>query len=161
MGDALTLERAGARVIGPRKTFFEPMGKHFNIFAAEILDRDRYTYSNFQSNYRGQNTSILSDSSQVISKQVWECLALTNKVYILWVSDNIGQEVTRKGAETLLNEPKLSGFIAMSLRKEEVRDICRLSLQILWRKRRNYHSYSGTIHGTCMKNDSIYLFENS
>lgn len=63
--------------------YLEAMGKHTNIFKAEINAVDRCAFSNHQRKYSGQNVAILTDSQVAIkalrsnqrsSKLVWGCL---------------------------------------------------------------------------------------
>ena len=145
---SLTAEGAGAGVIGPRKMYFEPMGRYTSIFQAEIYAIDKCASFNLQRNYRGQNIAILTDSqaaikalrsNQVNSKLVWECLerlntlGSSNKVWILWVPGHAGlegneaaDELAKKGAGMPLHGPEPfcgigNGFMAMNLRNEEKR----------------------------------------
>ncbi|CAD7083660.1 unnamed protein product [Hermetia illucens] len=145
---SFTAEGAGAGVIGPRKMYFEPMGRYSSIFQAEIYAIDKCASFNLQRNYRRQNIAILTESqaaikalrsNQVNSKLVWECLerlnilGSSNNVWILWVPGHAGlegneaaDELAKKGAETPLHGPEPfcgigNGLMAMNLRNEEKR----------------------------------------
>lgn len=82
-----TLRSTGIGGFGPRTEYCESMGNSLSIIRAEVYAIDRFAQFNLETNYRGRDIAILSDSQGVIkalssyslnSNIVWGCLKKLN-----------------------------------------------------------------------------------